>query len=57
MPKRRTPSRIRRAFERRLLGTLLGASAWVIERRLLAVRGKTDVGEAPADVTVLGGGV
>ncbi|HEX2274894.1 MAG TPA: hypothetical protein VHG90_13560 [Acidimicrobiales bacterium] len=47
-------SRVRRAFERRLLGTVLAVSAWVIERRLLAASRKTDVSEAPPEVTVLG---
>ena len=44
--------RFRRTVERRLLDTVLGLSAWVIERRLLAVAHKPKREEPHGDVTM-----
>ena len=38
MPPRLRLNRTRRALERRLVGAVLGTSAWVIERRIVAAR-------------------
>ena len=44
--------RVRRTVERRLLDTLLGVSAWVIERRLLAATHKPKREEPHGHVTM-----
>lgn len=44
--------RVRRTVERRLLDTLLGVSAWVIERRLLAATHRPKREEPHGHVTM-----